>query len=116
MFKLKKPCKDCPFLKNSPIGLSEDRLPSIVDDLINDHVFHCHKTVDYSKQFDEEAGNISHYTEKNQFCAGAMIFLEKLERPNQMMRIGERMGHYDYKEVLKHKDLVIDTLAERTIL
>lgn len=116
MFKLKKPCKGCPFLKDSPTGLHKDRLPSIVDDLINDHVFHCHKTIDYSNQFDEETGEINQYTEKNQFCAGAMIFLEKMERPNQMMRIGERMGHYKYKEVLKNKDMVIDSLEERTIL
>lgn len=28
-------------------------------------------------------------------CAGALIFLEKRNRPNQMMRIAERTGSYD---------------------
>lgn len=28
-------------------------------------------------------------------CAGALIFLEKRYRPNQLMRISERLGMYD---------------------
>jgi hypothetical protein len=115
MFKLKKPCKDCPFLKNSSTPLHPDRLPSIVEDLHNDSVFYCHKTIDYKNQIDEE-GECTHYTERNQFCAGAMIFLEKQNMPNQMMRIGGRLRQYNYKEILEHKDLVIDDLKERAII
>lgn len=34
-------------------------------------------------------------TKDSQHCAGALIFLEKIEEPHQMMRICERLGMYD---------------------
>jgi hypothetical protein len=52
------------------------------------------------------------YVRKNeQHCAGALIFLEKLERPNQLMRIFERLGAYDCKK-LKMDAPVFGTLEE----
>jgi hypothetical protein len=42
--------------------------------------FQCHKTI--------RKGEPQH-------CAGATIFLEANEQPNQMMRIMERLGAYD---------------------
>lgn len=51
--------------------------------------FSCHKL--------NEPGDDGemHETANSQHCAGALIFLERLNRPNQMMRIAERFGMYD---------------------
>ena len=51
--------------------------------------FPCHKTIDYDDEDDQRG------TEGSSHCAGALILLEKLERPSQMMRIAERLGLYD---------------------
>ena len=81
-FNLKKPCKDCPFKTDTLEGwLGEERAEEISNDLIyNQGTFACHKTLQAAKQ---------------EHCAGALILLEKLDRPNQMMRIAERLGYYD---------------------
>lgn len=83
-FNLKKPCKDCPFIVGSSTNttLAEGRLAGIVEDIQNDMSFTCHKTLEKQKPDQEH-------------CAGAMIFLERQDRPNQMMRIAERIGIYD---------------------
>lgn len=38
-------------------------------------------------------------TGDEQHCAGALILLEKLDRPSQMMRISERIGMYDRRKL-----------------
>jgi hypothetical protein len=50
--------------------------------------FPCHKTADATDS--EFKAN-----RKSLHCAGALIYLEKRERPHQMMRICERLGLYD---------------------
>lgn len=94
-FDLKKPCKDCPFIKGSCTNttLAEGRLEGIVDDIRNDMSFTCHKTLDNESS-------------KQQHCAGAMVFLEKENRPNQMMRIAERVGMYDHTKLDMNVDIV----------
>jgi len=52
--------------------------------------FCCHKT----GESNDETGGIEP-TEKSQHCAGALIFLEHIGQPHQMMRICERLGMYD---------------------
>lgn len=52
--------------------------------------FHCHLT----GETDEETSELVP-TAESKHCAGALIFLEKRDRPNQMMRISERLGLYD---------------------
>lgn len=52
--------------------------------------FPCHKTSDHSQDEDEYVP-----TGQEAHCAGALILLEKIERPSQMMRISERLGLYD---------------------
>lgn len=52
----------------------------------NSAPFSCHKL---NSWHDEDE------VTEEQHCAGAMIVLEKMERPNQMMRIAERLGLYD---------------------
>ncbi len=40
------PCKDCPFLKEGGVrGLRPERYQSIVDDVLSDKYFPCHKHV-----------------------------------------------------------------------
>ncbi len=84
-FDMKKPCKDCPFIPGSSTNrtLNPGRLESIVGTLRDGGSFQCHKTIEIEI--------------KDQHCAGALIFLEREQRPNQLMRIAERLGLYDYK-------------------
>lgn len=88
-FDMKKPCKDCPFVVGSATNetLAEGRIESIVDDLRNDMSFTCHKTLYTEKKVEE------------QHCGGALIFLERENRPNQIMRMAERIGLYNHKEL-----------------
>lgn len=79
-FDLTKPCKECPFRNDRPGYLHPERVEEITDALFSDQTFQCHKTIDKGKP---------------QHCAGALIFLEANEAPNQMMRIMERLGTYD---------------------
>ena len=99
-FELKKPCEHCPFRTDlEPYLSGTERAQEIVEGL-DRGVFPCHKTVDHEAQaaIDEwDDGHEPEYMmdENNQFCAGALIMLEKCERPGQMMRIAERLGSYD---------------------
>jgi len=90
-FNLKKPCSNCPFRRDSMKGwLGEDRAQEISHDITTEQkTFSCHKTNDL-----DENGDIIE-TKKTEYCAGALILLEKLELPNQMMRIAERLGIYN---------------------
>lgn len=94
-FDLKTPCKDCPFIKGSSTNttLAEGRLESIVADIRVGMSFTCHKTLELPST-------------KQQHCAGALVFLEKEENPNQMMRIAERIGFYDHKKLNMDADIV----------
>lgn len=55
--------------------------------------FPCHKTAVEAET--EDGGTEFHATKKSVHCAGALIFREKRNQPNQMMRICERIGKYD---------------------
>lgn len=92
-YRLRTPCPDCPFRNDIPPYLTKGRVREMERDLARGE-FHCHKTLDYSKIGDDDeddqpdSKNAAH-------CAGALILLEKLNRPSQMMRISERIGLYD---------------------
>lgn len=86
---LTKPCSDCPFRNDRPAYLSVERAEEIIDGLLADKSFTCHKHND-----EDDEGNAVE-TKDSQHCAGAMILLEKLNRPNQWMRWMERLGMYD---------------------
>jgi hypothetical protein len=89
-FDLIRPCPKCPFRTDVTPYLRTDRVAEICDSMVNeDSTFACHKTT----QFDDEGECIP--SSKEQHCAGATIMLEKIEQPNQAMRIWERMGWYD---------------------
>lgn len=88
-FDLKKPCKDCPFVTGSltNTSLPKERIEGIVSDIREGSTFTCHKTLYTDKKVPE------------QHCAGALIFLEKEDNPNQLMRIAERIGLYDRRKL-----------------
>lgn len=94
-FDLKKPCAECPFIKGSATNttLAEGRLDGIVDDIRDGATFTCHKTLEKPSR-------------EQQHCGGALIFLEREENPNQMMRIAERMGLYDYTKLDMTADII----------
>ena len=70
--------------------LHAERIEEIVFNLTEkQQTFSCHKTVDYS------SSNGGEENRKTEHCAGALIFLEELNKPNQMMRWMERIGVYD---------------------
>lgn len=80
------PCAECPFLEKNKSAYTIRRLYS----LVGEGSFHCHKT----GTTDEESGDFVP-TAESVHCAGALIFLEKRNQPNQMMRIAERLRLYD---------------------
>lgn len=83
--KLTTPCDECPFLESMSRAFSAERLEGFASG-----AFHCHKTGTQ----DEETGDYI-ATRNSAACAGALIYLEKRGRSNQMMRIAERLGSYD---------------------
>jgi hypothetical protein len=90
-FALKTPCDECPFRTDITFYLNPDRKQEIADALLGDQTFACHKTVIH----DEDDGEAVCGNPGERHCAGAAIMLEKIDRPNQLMRIGERIGMYD---------------------
>lgn len=91
-YKLTTPCDNCPFRTDVKPYLTSDRVDEIGDSLARS-TFPCHKTT----EFDDEGE--AHETDKTQHCAGALIMLEKMGQPSQMMRIAERIGIYDRRKL-----------------
>ena len=86
-FNLTRPCANCPFLaKPQHQGwLGEERAQDIIEGIVDGQgTFICHKTDQRMQRNQEE-----------QHCAGALIMLERMDRPNQMMRIAGRINQYD---------------------
>jgi len=88
-YNLTAPCAHCPFRSDIKPFLTSARAEEIYESLDRGG-FPCHKTCDYDTE--EEGGQ---ETEKTQHCAGALIMLEHMDQPSQMMRICERIGLYD---------------------
>lgn len=88
------PCANCPFRTDIQPFITAARAREI---LTQDGEFHCHKTItigDLLDDDDETWGDVTN-DDKAQVCAGFLICLEHEGRPNQMMRIAERLGAYD---------------------
>lgn len=75
IFKMRKPCSNCPFRREGAIELREGRLQDIKASLIaDDHeVFHCHKTLDAP--------------EGKAMCMGAAAWTNAHGRPNLLTRL-----------------------------
>lgn len=82
-YTMTTPCDACPFLIGSGFKWS-----SLLEHASGE--FACHKTC----KLDDDDSTYQP-KEKSLHCAGALIFLEKLNKPHQMMRICERLGFYD---------------------
>jgi hypothetical protein len=88
----KAPCAKCPFRKDVPIYLHQERRAEIADALINQRDFHCHATVDYDTGVEDEEGFDVPSTAGASLCAGAMTALALSGGSNQSMRIAARLG------------------------
>ena len=91
-YTLRRPCKNCPFRSDIHPYLGERRAREIGEGVLNDNgSFSCHE----HNVWDEDDQGRAFISEEKYHCAGALIFLEKQDRPHQMMRIAERIGMYD---------------------
>lgn len=83
-------------------SLSEGRMNQIVTNVVKeDGFFPCHKTIDYSK--DERQ-----LQPQNNFCAGALIAIEKADATNRNRntRIAVMMEIYDPAELSCSKEVI----------
>lgn len=73
-FNLKKPCKDCPFLKSATKGwLGRERTEGIAQTLTSGKgTFSCHKTTGATK------GVINVPQENQSHCYGALVMLRNM--------------------------------------
>jgi hypothetical protein len=88
--RLVAPCANCPFRSDVPRYLANERYADIAQAIIDrGESFICHKTVSFDDDGRPEPDG------RNCHCAGAMIFLQHLDRPNQAMQVMERLGAFD---------------------
>lgn len=101
MFDRIKPCKTCPFLTGGEglRHLGKKRAEGIVRSVRDrQETFTCHDDLGKAES-------------ERQHCVGIMLMLEKINKPNQMMRICERMGMYD-RTKLVGADTVFDDFGD----
>jgi hypothetical protein len=109
---MKKPCADCPFLKEGAIDLREGRLDGIIETLMNDqNHFLCHKTVHCKSggDWDEDTGKYQHSGSESQ-CVGSMVYLLKAGRPNVSMRMGAALKMLSYDNLKAQFNEIIEPL------
>jgi len=91
-----RPCDNCPFRTDVTPYIRGDRAAEIADAITRRQgTFSCHKTIDHDDEEDDEAAGNHIPSKDEQHCAGALIMLEHMEQPNQLMRIYERLQAYD---------------------
>ena len=85
MFRLKKPCVNCPFKKSTGglFGLPKERLLQIFEA----PAFQCHKTVDYTDKGSKPGDSPCQ-------CAGLIALQHKENQPNQITQIATRITDY----------------------
>jgi hypothetical protein len=99
-----QPCEGCPFIVGpKAVRLMRGRIHEIVSSLVAGASFPCHKTVEY----DDEGEGV--FTGKELECTGAIMFLDRMGRSNQMTRIAGRLGIFDPSK-LKGRDVVFKSL------
>lgn len=115
---LKKPCSNCPFLREGAIELEPGRLDGIIEDLTeNDHInFQCHKTV-HSKQGgewleDENGEQVYEPSGNESMCIGSAIYMLKIGRPSICMRIAIMTKMVSLKELQAQNDKIINPPSE----
>lgn len=107
MFKLTKPCSNCPFRKGKGelFQLGAER----VMEIMNSEAFQCHKTVDYSHIEDPRKRQGAN----PQQCVGVMSLLHRAGLPNTIMQVATRLRGVapDYFDKLDHS-VVYDDLVD----
>jgi hypothetical protein len=92
-----RPCAHCPFRHDIPGYLRGSRAREIAESLLNGGNFPCHETT--VVVLDDEGNEELRAASNSEHCAGALIMLERMGQPNQMMRICERLGMYDMRKL-----------------
>ncbi len=104
-YDAKRPCNNCPFLRENGVRLRPERAQEIARCALDSQgaSFTCHKTTVAGRGGDRKDGpNAQH-------CTGALILMEKNDTANQMARIAMRLGVYDPRKLDKTAfDLVFD--------
>ena len=105
---IKKPCANCPFLKENGIEIGEERLAEIKQSLLDDDMtpFQCHKTTHPTGGYHDSEG-VYHPSGREKHCAGALGFLYAKGRMNVPMRIGLISGLLTIGQ-LEEIELLID--------
>lgn len=93
-FDLVRPCTNCPFRTDVEPFIRLERIQGIVQSLLRDSTFACHKTA--HGEWDDEL-EVYTPTHEEQHCAGALIFLhaQGLTYRNFLLRFASRIGMYD---------------------
>lgn len=112
-YALKKPCANCPFLKDrsKAIDLKPGRVTGIISSLVAGHAtgFSCHKTTRKGEEVEDDDGEVHYVPSGSELeCAGAMAVLEKIGHRTQLMQVMGRIGVYDPEQYIPLFDLVID--------
>lgn len=92
-FTMTTPCPKCPFRSDVRPYLTRGRAQEIASGLLSQMTFSCHVTTEH----DDDGDYVP--TDDEQHCAGALIVLEHMNKPNQMMRWMERIGVYDRRKL-----------------
>ena len=88
------PCKRCPFRNDIRPYIREGRAREIASGLTGGNAtFTCHETTVAVERGDGESEMVN--GPNAQHCAGALIMLEHMAQPTQLMRIYERTSGYD---------------------
>lgn len=92
VFNLIRPCRDCPFRTDGAgVLVRPGHAREIVKSLVGrGEPFSCHKTVVY-EDFDDGPEVVA----ADEVCAGAMLLLSAIDRPNTLMQLGQRLGFFD---------------------
>lgn len=109
-YRLKKPCENCPFLKEGAIDLRPGRLEGIITHIESDDstTFMCHKTVHSSKGGAWSEDGDYQPSGHESMCAGAAAYLLKLRRPTVGMRLAFISGEVSPGQWDEAKALIID--------
>jgi hypothetical protein len=93
-FDLVRPCAKCPFRSDIEPYLHAERGWELRKAILNDATFACHETM-----VETEGGEDMTEGPNSQHCAGVLVILERMKKPNQMVRIAERLGMYDRRKL-----------------
>ena len=83
IYRCLEPCDNCPLMDDGKkIRLSPERVKEIKQDLERGENFVCHKTI-YDEGMEDS---------DRRMCYGAYRYLKRLNKPNQIMQLAERLG------------------------